>query len=545
MSVPRRFRRTLARRRWAAAAAVTGALVVAGCTAQAPPEGQASGASSQTLNVAMSVAPTTLDPASGCTIDDSRLTRQLYVQLLDYGTTTGEDGREEVDPTVTEPYLAKSFDVSEDGLTYTFHLNEGWTFSSGTAVDAEAVKYSIDRVLAVNGCGASIVNDLFQDPDLISEITVVDPLTVEFSLSRTDPDFPLALATDAASIVDPSLVEANGGVVADTPNDWMASHDAGSGPFRLTSYEPGTKAVLTRDENFKGEAAASPEIVVTWVKSDAALLLQAQNGSTDVTLGLSKNSAASVDGQDGLEVVDDVATQNMQILLPNDKAPWTNPTLREAVTYAIPYQDLLDNVLKGYGELYYGPIPPTMTGFSEADSAARTYDVAKAKELVAQAGVTTPLDVTLDVISGDPTQTSIATIVQSSLKEIGIEVTVNPLSESAWGDAVYNGTTQMALRLDGPAVYSAGYYLQYDEACSSAYNTGKVCVPGNEELLDQARSATDPAVQGQALAQLTKNWVAASPKVVLYLDGNAAVVREGTTYYWDQATDMRRWAKAS
>lgn len=526
-------------------AALAAAALLAGCTAQAP-AGSGSGTSgaARPLNVAFNVAPTTIDPASGCTLDDARLTMALYVQLLQPGQTKDEDGVPSFDPTKAEPYFAKSYDVSSDGLTYTFHLQDGWTFPSGKPMDAEAVKYSLDRTTAIGGCGSAIINDLYLSPTLIKQVTATDATTVTVELSTPDPDFPLALATPAGSIVDPSVVEANGGTTAGKPNEWMASHEAGSGPFRLKSFEPGTKAVLERDPDFKGEAPASQTINVNWVKTDSAMLLQAQNGELDVAQGLSKSSAKSLEGSADTQVIASTATANMQMLMPNDKAPWDNAKLREAVTYAIPYQDILDNVLKGYGQLYYGPVPPSMPGYDASVAGARTYDLAKAKQLMSEAGVSGPVEVTLDTISGDTNQAAIATILQGSLKEIGITVNVNPLSESAWGEAVYGRTAQAALRLDGPAVFNAGYYLSYDERCGIEYNTGVICVPGNAALLDTVRSSSDEAARTAALDQLQANWVAASPKAILYLDKTAVAVKKGTTYLWNPITDMRTWKAA-
>ncbi|MEH3077820.1 MAG: ABC transporter substrate-binding protein [Quadrisphaera sp.] len=528
-------------------AALAAAALLAGCTAQAPAgSGSGSGTSgaARPLNVAFNVAPTTIDPASGCTLDDARLTMALYVQLLQPGQTKDEDGVPSFDPTKAEPYFAKSYDVSSDGLTYTFHLQDGWTFPSGKPMDAEAVKYSLDRTTAIGGCGSAIINDLYLSPTLIKQVTATDATTVTVELSTPDPDFPLALATPAGSIVDPSVVEANGGTTAGKPNEWMASHEAGSGPFRLKSFEPGTKAVLESDPDFKGEAPASQTINVNWVKTDSAMLLQAQNGELDVAQGLSKSSAKSLEGSADTQVIASTATANMQMLMPNDKAPWDNAKLREAVTYAIPYQDILDNVLKGYGQLYYGPVPPSMPGYDASVAGARTYDLAKAKQLMSEAGVSGPVEVTLDTISGDTNQAAIATILQGSLKEIGITVNVNPLSESAWGEAVYGRTAQAALRLDGPAVFNAGYYLSYDERCGIEYNTGVICVPGNAALLDTVRSSSDEAARTAALDQLQANWVAASPKAILYLDKTAVAVKKGTTYLWNPITDMRTWKAA-
>jgi len=533
------------RARLLAGAALAAAALLAGCTAQAPVDsGSGASGGAQPLDVAFNVAPTTIDPASGCTLDDARLTMALYVQLLQPGQTTDANGVPSFDPTKAEPYFAESYEVSADGLTYTFALQDGWTFPSGEPMDAEAVKYSLDRTSAIGGCGSAIVNDLYLSPTLIKQVTAVDPTTVTIELSTPDPNFPLALATPAGSIVDPSVVEANGGVTPGQPNEWMASHEAGSGPFRLASFEPGTRAVLERDPDFKGEAPASETINVNWVKTDSAMLLQVQNGELDVAQGLSKSSAKSLEGGDATDVIASTATANMQMLMPNDKAPWDNAKLREAVTYAIPYQDILDNVLKGYGELYYGPVPPSMPGYDASVAGARTYDLAKAEQLMSEAGVTGPVEVTLDTISGDTNQAAIATILQGSLSEIGITVNVNPLSESAWGEAVYGRTAQSALRLDGPAVFNAGYYLSYDERCGIEYNTGVICVPGNAELLDTVRSSSDEAARTAALDQLQANWVAASPKAVLYLDATAVAVKKGTTYLWNRLTDMRTWKAA-
>lgn len=531
-------RRRSGRRLGAIALGAIAAIGLSACVATAP-EG-----SDGPLRVVFIVSPTTLDPAGGCTNEDFQLTMALYTQLVQYGVQDDGNGFTEADPTTVEPYFAKSWDVSEDGLTYTFALNDGWTFPSGEPMNAEAVKYSIDRTIAANGCAASIVNDLYQDPNLIESIDAVDETTVVFNLSRPDEAFLLAMATTAASIVDPSLVEANGGDSEGQLNEWLASNDAGSGPFRLESFQPGTSAVLVADENFKGEAPASEEIHISWVKSDSAMLLKAQDGSTDITYGLSKNSVKTLEGNDDLQVIANTPTFNMQLLMPNNKEPWTNSKLREAVTYAIPYQDILDNVLNGYGELYYGPIPPTMVGYDEAASAPRSVDLEKAKALVADSGVTTPIDVTLDVLSGDTAQASIAVILQGALGEIGINVDVQTLSESAWGDAVYNGGTQMALRLDGPAVFNPGYYLQYDEDCRSAFNTGHICVDGNSDLLDTARSATSAEERDVAFSQLTKNWVAESPKAILYLDAATIVLsKDVDSYYYSINTDMRSWGK--
>lgn len=516
-------------------------LALAGCAAQQSDQ-QAAGDS--TLKVGMSVAPTTLDPASFCALHDAALIKQLYVQVMQHGTKEGPNGTE-FDPTVAEPYLAQSYDVSDDGKTYTFHLNDGWTFPSGEPLDAAAVEYSLERVNTIAGCASAMINDLYLDPYLIKDVEVVDDLTVDVHLTRPDNSFPLAMATGAASIVDKSVVEDNGGIEKGKPNDWMSSNSAGGGPFLLESYEPGVKAVLKRNESFGGEPAASGSIEINWIKSDSSLLLQTKEGQLDVAIGMSKQSAHSFEEDDSKKVIAGSAAMNMQLLTPMDVEPWKDQKVREAVTYAIPYQDILDNTLYGYGELYYGPIPPTVRGFDKEASAPRTHDMEKAKKLIAESSLEEGTEVTLDILSGDAAQKSIATTIQDSLGQLGITVNIAELSESAWGEQIYGGKTQAALRLDGPGVFNAGYYLQYDEDCRAVktFNNGRVCVPENTELLDKARSTQSLDDSDKLYSELSKNWVEASPKTILYLDKTAAVVGKDVTYHWDVFTDMRTWSK--
>jgi peptide/nickel transport system substrate-binding protein len=526
----------------ALAVAALSAVALTGCVAKAP--SSSSTAASSALNVAFSTATTTLDPASQCTLDDTQLTQELYVQLLQNGSKAGPKGTKQIDPTKTEPYLAKSYTTADNGTQYTFKLNTGWTFPDGSPMNAAAVKYSLERVDTVAGCGESIINDLYTSPTLIKNIATPDASTVVITLSQADSAFPLAMATGAASIVDQKLVDAHGGIQAGKPNTWASSHSIGGGPFTLASYSAGTSAVLKANTKFEGPQPASKTINVKYIKSDPTLLLQAKNGSNDVTMGLLDNSAKSLESNSAVKIVAYTATANMQLLMPNNKAPWTNQKLREAATLAIPYQAIESKVIDGFGKLYNGPIPPTMPGYDAADSKPLKQDIAKAKALVAASGVKTPINVTLTTEAGDSNQAAIAPILQASMKEIGINMTVQTLDESAWGDAVYNGKAQTALRIDGPAIFSAGYYLQYDEDCASAYNTAHVCIPANTALLNTARHATSTSVSDAAYAQLTKNWVAASPKAILYLDGSPIALSSSMKHFlWSPTVDMRTWSK--
>ncbi|MGW0632336.1 ABC transporter substrate-binding protein [Streptomyces sp. NPDC002758] len=533
---------------WRTAAAVAvGSLLAAAATAcTADSSGQGTSAQqtgSGTLHVSFATAPSSLDPAVSCTGEDRQLTNSLYTRLVDFGTKSGEDNTKQVDYTKVVPYLAKSWDASGDGKTYTFHLNSGWKFPSGKAMDAQAVKYSLERTLKMNQCGSTILNDLYSKPSLIKSISTPDDTTVVVELTRADPQVLSAFADTSGGIVDPGVVEAHGGVEANKPNTWMASNSAGGGAFVLKSYTAGSSATLSANPTYRGPAPASKEIDITWSTSASTQLLNVQNGTTDVAIGLSGTALSSLTSSSLVKVPSYDDTQSMVMTLPNNKAPWTNEKVREAVVKAIPTDDIIKNVVKGFGKAYYGPIAASMPGYSDTYGKPVKQDLAQAKQLIAQSGVKTPISATLDILSGDQNQKSIATIIQSSLKQIGININIRTLTSSAWSDAVYNGKSQSALRFDGPAIANAGYYLQYDEDCGSSFNTGHICIDANTDLLKKARASNDSVQQAKFYAEITKNYVEKYPRVTLYQSLTpVALSKSVKSFYFSTSLDMRTWA---
>jgi len=498
---------------------------------------------SSALNVNLAVAPATLDPAWACGLWEVGFLQNFYVRLTQYGTKPGPDGTTEIDPSNIEPYFARSWDTSDDGLVYTFYLHEGYTFPSGAPVDAAAVKYSFERVLTMNGCGAFFVLDGYYDPFLIQDITVVDDYTVQITLAIPNPSILENWAQPAASIVDPTVVEANGGVEAGTPNDFMAGNVAGSGPFVLESYEPNVRAVLRANPDYLA-STGSDHIVVNWVADPSTLLLQARTGQADVTLGLGKQQVHSLEANPAVRIIANDTTLVEQVHLPNTKEPWTNRQVREALTYAVPYEDILERVAFGYGSLFYGPLSPGFPQFNPELSAPRPFDLDRARRLLAESGVALPFDVEMVIAEGNIIHQQIATILQGVWRQLNVNVTIRVVSAAEYADLTQGHRTQAHIRLDGPGVIDAGYFLAYDMICDLGFNLAEVCIPEADELLWQARSTTDPDEQQALYDRITELWIADSPKIMVYADQFTTVLGAAVTdYHFSHLVDMRRWAK--
>jgi len=527
--------------------ALAAAVLLTACGSSAP----TSSASGAPLTVDIAAAPGTIDPAQACGEHDVDFISQLYSRLTQYGSTPGPSGTTEFDPAHIVPWLAKSWTISNDGLVYTFHLHPNAKFDNGDPLDAAAVKYSLERSVNTGGCGSYFVEDgIYGPPPLVGAIDTPDASTVVVHLSQPDANFLQDLNQPGSAIVDSKIVEANGGVVNGKVNTWMQGHVAGSsGPYVLQQYTPGVSAVLAANPNYFDPPPATKKITVNFIPSDSTLLLRARSGAADVTLGMSPQSAHTLVGNACCKVVADPTTRSLQVLMPSTSAPLDNVNFRAALTYAVPYQEILSQIAYGYGELFYGPYPPLMKPqYNAATEQPRTNDLARARSLLAQSGVKTPVNLTMITNGAVPLDNQVATILQASWQQIGVNITINTLATATFETTInsiqsHPKAYQLAITQDGPGVIDAGYYLAYDMLCGSAFNAAGICVPGADKLLNQARVTVDGAQRLALYRQIIPLWTAASPKIpVIAYDEVTVLSSKMKNYFYSGETAMWTWS---
>jgi peptide/nickel transport system substrate-binding protein len=489
----------------------------------------------------------TVDPAQACGTFDVDFLGQFYARLTQYGSMAGPNGTTQFDPSHIEPWFATSWKVSSDGRTYTFTLPASAKFANGDPLNAAAVKYSLNRSINTGGCGQYFILDGLFTPPLVKSISTPNATTVTIKLSTADANFLQDLAQPAAGIVDPKVVQANGGVVKGKVNQWMQSHIAGdSGPYTLGSYTPGTSASLQANPNYFGTAPAAPKIKVNFIGDDSTLLLRARSGEADVTIGLSPQAAHSLVGNSCCKVVLNPTTTSLQVMMPSNHPPLNNADFRAALSYALPTQQILQKVGYGYGQLFYGPYPPLMKPeYDPSQEAPRAYSVAKAKSLLAQSGVKTPVSLNMIIDGSVPVDQQLATIAQASWKVLGVNVTISTLSDANFETKINTNPKpyQLAVSSDGPGVIDAGYYLGYDMLCKSPFNGGGICVPGADKLLNEARATVDPAKRLSLYRQIIPLWTANSPKIPVYAREDITVLGPRMTkYFYAEETAMWNWA---
>jgi peptide/nickel transport system substrate-binding protein len=281
--------------------------------------------------------------------------------------------------------------LSDDGLTYTFPLREGVVFSDGTDMTAEDVKYSWDRVVEMNLPEGQA--PLFEN---VAETRVVDDLTFEVTLNEVDASFLAFLAAHpVASVVSQDAVEANGGVVAGQPNEFMAQNMVGTGPYTLATWERGDRMTFDINPDYWGEPAHLP---VRWelIVDTPATGLQARE--YDI-VDISPTDVPSIEPID--HAVVDTSILDLQVLqigmnmniceecLPEgDTIPldfFQDVRVRQAFNYAYNYQGMIDGILGGLGGRNSFILPVEMYGY-DPDAPIYETDPARAEELFREAG---------------------------------------------------------------------------------------------------------------------------------------------------------------
>ena len=449
--------------------------------------------------VSMVVAePTSMDIASGTGQHNYSVMCNVFENLLEYDDTGFQ----------TRPALAESFDVSPDGMVYTFRLRQNVLFHDGTPMDAEAVKFSYQRVLDPNneffklGQPFPLIDFWYEaiDPN---QIEVKDPHTVVFTLKKPHSTLDAFLAWPAAAIVSPTAVKKFGADFRTNP--------VGTGPFMFKEWVPNQRVEFVRfDQYWKGPAALDG-LVFRPIVEEQTRITELQAGNVDFAYDLPPDNVDQVKGAGTLRYFE-VPLGHVWFLVMNTKAgPTADPKVRQAVAYAIDREAIINDILNGTGVPSNGPIPNvigSMYGLEEA--AYYTYDPEKARALLEEAGLSGGFETRFWVPqsgSGMQSPRFMGEAIQAMLGEIGINA---KLEVSEWG--AYIDTYAKGLP-DDVAFAECSWFatdarnipnltLTCGTVSPAGYNAGYYCNETVDALIDEFTRTLDQARQGEILTHL-------------------------------------------
>ena len=446
----------------------------------------------------------TLDPAIGYDWTNWSMIKSLYSRLMDYKPGTAE----------LTPSLAESFEVSPDGLTYTFKLRKGVKFTNGREVVASDVQYSISRAVnpKTQGPGAGFFGAIagFEDvsggkSETLSGIETPDDHTVVFKLSRPDATFLHVLAINFASVVPKEAVDAAGADFGKKP--------VGSGAFLLKDWVIGQKMEFARNPDYY--VANVPHIdkfTVEIGQDPLVALLRLQKGEVDIA-GDGIPPAKFLEVKNSAEgpsmIVDGEQLHTGYVTLNTKVKPFDNVKVRQAVNMAV-NKERITRLLNGRATAANQPLPPLMPGYDKAFT-GYAYDVEKAKALLAEAGFPDGFETVLYSTNTDP-QPRVAQAIQQDLAAIGVKAELRSLAQSnviaaggTEGEAPMIWSGGMAWIADFPDPSNFyGPILGCGGAVQGGWNWSWYCNPELDKRAIAADSMSDPAKAAERTAAWSK-----------------------------------------
>ena len=488
--------RRLSRLLTAAAAAAAGALVLAGCAAgTSAPGASASADPAAEIVVGSQNEPTNLDQIFGGSSGVTEVfTGNVYEGLFRI-----------TDDAEVEPLLAAETEVSDDGLVYTFTLQDA-TFHSGKALTADDVKYSLERFIGEDSIAAR-KNQL----SVIDSVDVVDEQTVEVTLSQPSISFTYNLGYVW-------IVNSDAGDLTTTAD--------GTGPYALADYRKGDSITLEVNADYWGEAPANGGVVYQYYADPTALNNALLTNAVDLVTSQSNPDSLAEFEAAGFQIIEGTSTTK-ELLAFNDRiAPFDSVEVRKAVYSAIDRQKLLDAIWDGRGELIGSMVPPSEPWYLDlADN--NPYDPALSEQLLTEAGYADGFTFTLDTPDSG-VHSTVAEFVKSELAKVGVTVEINIITDDEWYQKVYTDTDFQAtlqghvndrdINFYGNPDFYWGYdnadvqtWLKESEAAATVEEQAELIKKANQQISDDAASV----------------WLYLNPQLRIAADGVTGVPQNG------------------
>ncbi|MFC4214496.1 ABC transporter substrate-binding protein [Pseudophaeobacter arcticus] len=424
------------------------------------------------VTIGLQLEPPHLDPTSAAA---GAIDQVLYSNVFEGLTRFMGDGS-------VVPGLAESWEISADGLSYTFHLNAGVTFHDGTTMDAEDVKFSLDRARAEDSTNAQ--KALFAD---IASVDVIDPATVKVTLSKANGNMLFNLAWGDAVIVAPESI------------DDIKTSPIGTGAFKFSGWVQGDSITLEKNANYWGTPAVLDSATFKFISDPTAAFAAVMAEDVDAFASFpAPENLPQFEADPRFQVLVG-STEGETILSTNNKqAPFDDVRVREALAHAIDRQAIIDGAMFGYGTpigTHFAPHHPAykdLTGNS-------AYDPEKAKALLAEAGLPDGFETTLHLPPPSYARRG-GEIIAAQLAQVGIKAEIINVEWAQWLETVFRGKdfgltiVSHTEPMDIGIYARPDYYFQYDNAAF-------------QELMTTLNGTTDPD-QRMAMLQQAQEIIA-------------------------------------
>lgn len=452
-----------------------------------------SGEAKDTLVIATSSDAITMDPVQNNDSFSGNIMAQVYDGLV----------KIDMEGNITEN-LAESYEISEDGLTYTFKLREGIKFQNGEELKASDAVFTFQRAVE-----APAVAHIFGDIDPES-LTAVDDYTFQFALKNPNAGIIAALCHPAAFLVNEKAVTEAG--------DDYQRNPVGTGPFTLEEWSKSNKMVLKRFEDYHGDAPGYSTLEVRIIPEATNRVIELETGGVDIAYDIAPNDVSRVEDNSDLQLFKTPDYGTLYMGMNTQKSPLNDIKVRQAVSKAIDVEAIVPAIWRGVGQAASAPYTSTIKYSIAEENEPNTKDIEAAKQLLKEAGYEDGLSLTITT-NDRQERIDAATIMKEDLKEVGIDVTVEVLEWSAFIEKVENGEHDMYIMSwisDSPDPDMVVYPLFHSSMAGPGGNYMFFNDAEVDELIIQGRRTQDGPEREEIYKNLQERIMELAPAVFLY-----------------------------
>ncbi len=502
----------------------------------------------ETLLVIQELGPNSLDMQGvGSNQTVNGLSWNCYDRLLTYAAKTLPDGTPSYDREKLAPELAESWEVAADGMSCTFKLRKDAKFHDGTPVTAKDVKWSFDRAVKVGGFPTFQMSaGSLEKPE---QFVVVDDHTFRIDYIRKDKMLLFNIAVVVPFIINSELAKKNA-----TPEDpwalaWLKNNEAGGGAYKIESWKPGTETIFARFDDWKcGPLPKIKRVIARDIPSAGTRRAMLERGDADLSSGFAPRDFDQII-KEGKVKVSGVPIPNAlwYLALNTAKPPFNNVKLRQALAWAMPYEQIQNGA-------FFGRAVPMYGGAAEVSKPVwpqpfpYVTDLDKAKALMKEAGFESGLETTLSLDTGTATvgEPTIV-LIQENLAKIGIKTTIDKIPGANWRTTLNKKELPLALnRFSGWLDYPEYYFFWNFHGNNSIFNISSYQNKEMDALIDKARFTTDAAEYEKTVKQFIALCMQDVPVIPLNQPIHDVAMQKnvsGYEFWFHREPDYRQFAK--
>lgn len=432
------------------------------------------------------------------------------------------------------PGLATDWEFVDD-LTLNFKLREGVQFHNGEPFNAEAVKFTFDRLLGEEGAAGPQRSNYTS----IDRVEIINDYEVKFHLNQPDPVLITKLAGYGAVIVPPKYVSENS-------DEHFNANPVGTGPFKMVSYSRDSQAVLEKNENYWKEGLPKlDKVTFRFIPEGSTRIAELQTGAIDIMKRVEVSQVSTIKNNQDLELIKVGTPTVLSLRFDSAKKPLDDVRVRKAINHAINVDEIIEQMLSGYGNRIATYQSDLSFGFNP-DLEPYDYNPDLARELLKEAGVKEGTELDIYTSGDDATFLEVVQAVAFYLEEVGLKININSVENSTLiSELIPNGNAGHMYRQGW-----GGWTLDYDNTAYAMYTEGQKWNPSFydarvQELLDANRKTVDQKERAVIFKELTEILYDLAPEVNLYQSVDRYAVNQRVLNFQPPHDDRMRLEEVS